>query len=500
MLFAFVSPLQRDLFVGDETKYGQVIREMTTAKSIVVPTLNGDPYTHKPPLHFWLVRCLVTLFGPRSIWPFVLPSLLSTVALVWLTGRIARELAGEAARAWAELVVASLTLVWGVAQSARMDSGFVLLTTASALFLWRYLETPARSTLFAAASCAAIATLLKGPMAPLILVAIFAFESIRRRRRPAVRDLLALPVLLLAPLLWLVPATMIAGRGWIEEIVVRQAAGRAFNAWVHGEPPWFYITGAPVIWFPWILLLVAGLIAGWREGSPAMRYCVLWIAAVIAPFSLISSKLPVYMLPSMPAAAVLVASFIVRPDERLARFARAGNRAILALVAVVGAVGVAAGPSMATRPEDAALLARGELRILFVGMTVAGLATLLWDIFGGMEPAARNALAVALCIAIPMGIVVTVCMPLANEEASTAPLVRELARLGVPGDEIAMYYTPHLWTRDMPESLESARQTGRDRLRAAPLPRVVVVRADKARDLGAALQQYELRTSVRMIG
>ncbi|MGK2860006.1 MAG: ArnT family glycosyltransferase [Thermoanaerobaculia bacterium] len=500
LALACISPIQRDLFVGDETKYGQVIREMTTARSFVVPTLNGEPYTHKPPLHFWLVRALVSLLGPRSIWPFVLPSLLSTIALVWLTGRLARELAGEASRAWAELVVASFALVWGVAQSARMDSAFVLLTTAGALFLWRYLETATRSRLLASAGCVAVATLIKGPFALLILAAIFVLESWRRRRRPLAADLLALPILLLAPLAWLVPATMIAGRGWIEEIVVRQAAGRVVNAWTHGEPPWFYLTSAPAIWFPWILLLAAALVAGWREGSPAMRYCVLWVAAVVLPFSLISSKLPVYMLPSMPAAAVLVASFIVRPDERLARFARAGNRAVLGLVAVVGAVGIAAAPSLATRPTDAALLARGELRVLFAAMTVAGLATLLWDIFGGMEATARNALAVALCFAIPMGIVVTVCMPLANEEASTAPLVRELVRLEVPGSEIAMHFTPHLWTRDMPEDLESVRHAGRDVLNSSPLPRVVVVRSDKARDLGESLGQYELGASVRMIG
>ena len=231
-----------------------------------------------------------------------------------------------------------------------------------------------------------------------------------------------------------------------------------------------------------------------------MRYCVLWVAAVFVPFSLISSKLPVYMLPSMPAAAVLVASFVVRPDERLARFARAGNRAVLTLVAVVGAVGIAVGPSLARRPEDAELLARGELRILFAAMTVVGLATLLWDIFGRMEATSRNALAVAVCFAIPMGIAVTVCMPLANEVASTAPLVRELTRLGVPGEEIAMHYTPHLWTRDMPSRLETVRHGGRDLLRSGPLPRVVVVRADKAAELGGNLLAYELEASVRMIG
>lgn len=473
---------------------------MTTLETIAVPHLNGEPYTHKPPLHFWFVRALVTLFGTRSIWPFVLPSLLSTVALVWLTGRIAAELAGSGARPWAELVVSSFALVWGVAQSARMDSEFVLLTTAAALFLWRYLETGSRRSLLMSAGCAAIATLIKGPFAPLILVVHYTLESVRRRRRPRARDLLALPPLLLAPLLWLVPATLIAGRAWIEEIIVRQAAGRVVNAWTHGEPFWFYLTGAPAIWFPWILLLAAALVAAWREARPALRFCVLQIAATVVPFSLISSKLPVYMLPTMPAAAVLIGAFVARPDERLARFARTGNRAILLLLAVAGAVGVTSAASLTDRPEDAALLSRWEPQTLFTMMLVASIAALVWDLRGAMESTARNALALAFAFVAPMAVVVAVCMPLANEEASTAPLVRMLSKLDVSGEEIAMYYVPHLWTRNMPARLESVRQGGGDVLRSHPTPRVVVVRADKRGELGGDLLQYELTGSVRMIG
>lgn len=500
LVLAFASPWQRDLFVGDETKYGQVIREMTTAETVVVPHLNGEPYTHKPPLHFWIVRALVALLGPRSIWPFVLPSLLATLALVWLTGRIAAELAGADAQPWAELVVSSFALAWGVAQSARMDSEFVLLTTAAALFLWRYFETGSRRSLLLSAGCAAVATLVKGPFAPLILAAHYAFESARRRRRPAARDLLALPVLIVAPLAWLVPATLIAGRDWIEEILVRQAAGRVVNAWTHGEPFWYYVTGAPAIWFPWILLLAAALVAAWREERPALRFCVLQVAATLVPFSLISSKLPVYMLPTMPAAAVLIGAFLSRPDERLARFVRSGNRAILALIAVAGAIGITSGPGLAERPEDAALLVRWEVQALFTVMLLAGLIALLWDLRGGMEPTARNTISLALAFAAPMAVVVTVCMPLANEQASTAPLVRELAKLDVPGEEIAMHYAPHLWTRDMPVRLETVRHGGRDLLRSGPLPRVVVVRADKAGELGTELLRYERKATVRMIG
>src|SRR5690349_19559193 len=77
-----LSPMRRDLFVGDETKYSQVIREMRETRNYLVPQLNGRPYTHKPPVHFWTITALTHLFGYQSLWPFVLQSILSYVALL----------------------------------------------------------------------------------------------------------------------------------------------------------------------------------------------------------------------------------------------------------------------------------------------------------------------------------------------------------------------------------------------------------------------------------
>src|SRR5687768_2242414 len=86
LLSVALSPLRRELYVGDETKYSQVVREMRDG-SFFLPTLNGTPFTHKPPLHFWAVGLLTHVFGLYSIWPFVLPSLLSFVLLLVLMHR-----------------------------------------------------------------------------------------------------------------------------------------------------------------------------------------------------------------------------------------------------------------------------------------------------------------------------------------------------------------------------------------------------------------------------
>jgi len=60
---ALITPMQRDLFVGDETKYGQVVREMRATGAFFLPTLNGTPFTHKPPIHFWMIDLLTFPLG-----------------------------------------------------------------------------------------------------------------------------------------------------------------------------------------------------------------------------------------------------------------------------------------------------------------------------------------------------------------------------------------------------------------------------------------------------
>src|ERR1041385_9281993 len=82
-----ITPFRRDLFVGDETKYAQVIREMRASGGFFLPTLGGQPFTHKPPIHFWLIDLLTFPLGTYSMWAFVLPSLVAFALLLGLPWR-----------------------------------------------------------------------------------------------------------------------------------------------------------------------------------------------------------------------------------------------------------------------------------------------------------------------------------------------------------------------------------------------------------------------------
>ncbi|HEX8408384.1 MAG TPA: hypothetical protein VF883_05940 [Thermoanaerobaculia bacterium] len=467
-----LSPLGRELFVGDETKYSQVVREMR-AGAFAVPTLNGTPFTHKPPLHFWLMASLTYVFGPYSIWPYVLPSLVAFLLLLALMYR-----------AWspmAAFVVGTCILMWGSAQTARMDVAFAGLLALAALLIFR-----ANGALTVGAGVAAgLAFLFKGPMAPVIVLALFVFESIRRRRKPVARDALALLPMLLLPLLWLVPAIVIGGEAFWREIFYKQTVGRAVNAWVHKSPPWFYLVRAPATLAPWFFMTVAAL----RCRDEKAKFAMSWMLAVLVPYTLLSSKLDVYMITMLPAVALLVSRFVEGEDKW-------GKRAAvltLALFAIVGIAGLVVQPHH-IKGEDGALAAMPIVRGLFGVMLIAAIAGIVVTLRGRLLHAA---IAVGLVPVLALTYAMTALMPLANEQASTRPLVLALVSQNVDPADVGLYVCPHLWTRGMPPALANARHYDAAELNAAA-PSLIVARRKNAHEID--LNGYRKVGELRMIG
>lgn len=497
-VLAVLSLARRELFVGDETKYAQVIREMHADGAVLLPTLNGEPYTHKPPLHFWLMYAFTGIGGQRALWPYVLPAILSTVALVWLTGRVADDWVGRDLAWLSRFVLMGLTMVWGLAQVARMDLLFACLTTAGALALFRYLDGGrARDALLCGIGFG-IGGLVKGPAAVLILVSLYVAESLGLRRRPKGADSLVLLVGIVVPLLWFVPAVLSAGMPYFEEIVVRQTAGRAVGSWVHGEPPWYYLVASPVIVFPWFFLLVGSMRSARSAGAatPALARCIRWILAIVVPFSLISSKLPVYMVPAFTPAAILCAWYLALPDERMSwrSLALWGHRAVFTILAVVPLVALSGGIPM--KGDEASLLGVGSIRVALISMAVISIA----GIVVGWKSIRVSSLALPFVFAVPVGIMLTAGASAINDYASSRLLVAALAREARPGDEIGMYYTPHLWSRDLPDELEGTRQFGLGELEEGRGPDLLAVRRDRIDRLAGVLDAYQHVSSVRFMG
>jgi 4-amino-4-deoxy-L-arabinose transferase-like glycosyltransferase len=479
---AVLSPFGRDLFVGDETKYGQVVREMRASGSWFLPTLDGTPFTHKPPLHFWLIDALTFPLGTRSTWAFVLPSIAALLFLLWLIVKM------SGSRLAAFVAGASL-MIWGSAQTARMDVSFTAFITLAAWMLFVFFEREAPRALLVAAAALGIATLIKGPMAPVIGILLFIFEWIRRRRAPRGPYVRAIGLLAILPLLWAVPAMILGGSAYTREIVMKQTVGRAVASWVHKAPPWYYLQHLPGILFPWFFLALLAVLAA-RRGTPFQRFCLSWILAVLLPYSLMSSKLDVYMMALIPPVALLIGGL---EDSR---WLRAANVAMLLFYVLLGGVGLFLSPAMIKSPE-AALIARGDVRGFFAVFAVLGIVGLLLVFL--RRPPLAGIVAVGLVPLAAMAYAALFLMPLANELASTRPLITALEKQHVPPEQMALHACPYLWSRDLPPELERVRYVNARDLQTQR-PVLIATSRIHAVEIAPVLAGYRKVDELRMIG
>jgi 4-amino-4-deoxy-L-arabinose transferase-like glycosyltransferase len=446
ILSTWITPFQRELFIGDETKYAQVIREMRATGAFFLPTLGGAPFTHKPPLHFWMIDLLTFPLGVYSMWAFVLPSLIAFLFLLWLMWRMGGPLAA--------FICATSLMMWGSAQSARMDISFTALIV---LGVWMLRQ----ERLLPAAVAFGIATLIKGPIAPVIGIVLFLLEAWRQKRFPRVNYIAPIAAMIVIPLLWFVPAMLMGGPAYTHEVIVKQAVGRAVGAWVHTAPPWFYVLHLPGILFPWFFVAIAAL-------RGANRFYLSWIAAVLVPYSLMSSKLDVYMMAMIPAVALMIAE---RPSI-------VANRLTLALMIVLPVVFLAKVP----------LEAKPLLIILAVA---AALALITW------KSQVLSTIAVGLVPIIPLAYAAIMIMPLANSIASTEPLIAALEKQHAQPEQIALYSCPNLWSRyNFPRELERVRYVDADDIGNAT---VIATSRVHAPEIANTLRGYHRVDQVQML-
>jgi 4-amino-4-deoxy-L-arabinose transferase-like glycosyltransferase len=332
-LLYLASLLFRPLMPVDETRYLTVAWEMTVRNRWLAPlTLNFEPYTHKPPLLFWLIALSWKLFGTDR-WAAALPAAAAAGASLALTAALARRLfphvPGIAARAPLVLAGTFLFLVY----STLMMFDFLLADFVMAALLCFLAcarphgsPSPAR-----AAACVAgmgfflgLAVLTKGPVAylyilpPILLGGRCRREGWRGWYRPA---LAGIALSLLPVLCWLVPVLRGADGNFAFWLLWEQSAGRVTGSFpaAHPRPFYFYFGILPLLFLPWALLpeFWRGLSRALRPApggsralpdEPGFSFLLNWLAPVFICFCLIRGKQAHYLVPLLPAAAILTAS------------------------------------------------------------------------------------------------------------------------------------------------------------------------------------------------
>lgn len=325
-LISYILPLgDRDLLVPDETRYGEIPREMIAGGNWVVPHLNGVRYFEKPVLGYWVHAGSFLLFGENNF-SVRLPSALAvglSALLIFLLARHVSRRQDEddgSAAVLAALVFLSCFEVFGVGNTAVLDSLFSFFLTACVVALYFASEerpggTREKGFLILAGLACGLAFLTKGFLAFAVPVLSLAPYLVWQRRYSDLLRMSWLPLLVavLVALPWSIAIYLKEPDFWRfffwNEHIRRFMADNA----QHKESFWFFFLTAPGMFSPLIFVTPAAVPGTkarlFEQGAQGrlLRFCLCWLALPFLFFSFSNGKLLTYILPCFPPFAILIA-------------------------------------------------------------------------------------------------------------------------------------------------------------------------------------------------
>ncbi len=320
----------------DEPRYAEVAREMFARHDWITPTLGGHPWFEKPALLYWLMIASYHALGVNEYAARLGPAvcgLITAIFVFWLGKTIERtkvkteELEAAHLGEWSALVFLSSFGAIAFSRAASFDIVLTMTLTGAlcCFFVWHITTTncgPRWWLLVACYSFVGLSLLAKGLVGIVLPVGIIAVYFAIRREWPKKSFLLSLlwglPITLIVAAAWYGP--MLHRHGWtfIDQFIVQHHFKRFLsNKYHHPQPFYFYIP--TILWLagPWTLLFIAGFVSTIRARRPNKPYpfahlTLVWLMVPLLFFSFSEAKLPGYILPVLPAAAVLAGSEVSR--------------------------------------------------------------------------------------------------------------------------------------------------------------------------------------------
>ena len=302
----------------DEPRYVQVAREMFLSGDLITPRLGGHTWFEKPALLYWMIVGSFKIFGVHEWSARLGPALCGvlTIAAVWCVGREV----GKDFGIRSVIVTASCLGLIVFSRAASFDVVVTMTTTWSlAFFLLHELPSTRRKRLLLAGFYAfvGLSLLAKGLVGIVIPFGVVGLYYLLRRSWPVRSVWLSLswgvPLALAVSAIWYGP--VIARNGWtfIDEFFIQHHFARyVSNKYHHPQPIYFYPVVILMLVLPWSVHLICALAKArkweWRGGDSLSIVCVFALAWLLLPivfFSFSGSKLPGYILPSLPGAALL---------------------------------------------------------------------------------------------------------------------------------------------------------------------------------------------------
>ncbi|MEP6739730.1 MAG: glycosyltransferase family 39 protein [Caldimonas sp.] len=378
----------RPLTLPEEGRYVGVAWEMLRSGNWLVPTEDGLPFFHKPPLFYWITAASMQTFGGNAAAARLAPlfgAVVGALGVYWLVRRRADETLARLTM----LVLVTTPFFFGAAQFANLDmlvAGFIALTigfAADAALALRAGE-PHRRALAAAWAFAALAVLAKG-LIGLVLPAgvMLVWLVVSGQPRTILRLLspLGLAVFALVAAPWFIAVQMqypAFARYFFVHHHIERFAASGFN---NIQPWWFFVVAVPLLALPWSLWLIGSTFkarpAETADATAVRSLMWVWLVAILFFFSIPKSKPVGYAMPVLFPLAFLIADAVVAARRHDRPWL---GRAVQVSVVAAVAICIAAVVWGATYDRDNTALARALARMRAPGDPIVFVGEYFFDI------------------------------------------------------------------------------------------------------------------------
>ena len=323
----------------DEGRNAEAGREMLESGDWITPTFNYEPRFIKPALLYWLMSAS---YWALDINEFTarLPSAVFGIGLVTLQYLFLARIRGAAVGVFGALILLLNIEVIILGRQALTDMVLMFFTTLSVYAFWLGFNDKAQRRHWLILSYAAMAcgTLDKGPPGFLVpLLGIIPYLTVTKQWRRYWREgfpLGGLTMFSALALPYYAAMLLLHGTSYSSQVQMHTVS-RFFNPFYGwGGTIVFYVPVLLLGFFPWSPLLAAALYDTYKEwrhprrrlavGEPHVAgpvpereqdlelFAALWFVAVFIFFSLGATRLPHYIGPLYPAAAMAVALYWTR--------------------------------------------------------------------------------------------------------------------------------------------------------------------------------------------
>lgn len=425
------------LWDRDEGRFALPAYEMLTSGEYVVPHFNGEPFFHKPPLTYWAITVAYRIAGVNEF-AARLPSGLAMAGVCVLVYVYGAWWRGRRCGLIAAAVMMTSVLSVATGKLAISDAILTLLVAGVLMLLHRSLDGHVSWWATITATVAAgLAILCKGPALLVMVAPVLAGSLLIRTYRMRL-----LSVRWIAALAGVVIVAMVISLPWYIYCDVRTDGALwerfvGYDIWQrihepaesHGGPPGFYLATGLAALLPWSILLPGALVTAWqdRRKTADVAYWLVWLAGPVLPLELMATKMIHYLLPILPAAALLIGHGVDQWVTHRQRAPKVGLR----LPAIVAGVFVAA---MAAAVLAGGWYLRSVSALLVVAMAGLVVGAVVVAMAGSWQDLVLRLFVVSAVATLCMAVIV---MPMVDRQRLNTAVVRMVQQVAGENGTVA---------------------------------------------------------------